>query len=633
MNKIPAAIKALPLYLGAFLLIFGTRLVVLNTYGSSTPYFDDWEMGAFLHQFAAGEMGIVEWFTPAYQHQMFFSKVANVVLLSANNYQWDTLNVLIFNSVLWTVTALFLIYIARSNRQEINSNALTLVIIVFWLIPISIISATWSIVTHYYFMMLLLLIAYWGVGYSSGSRQQIIGLIALASCAFTIGAGVFAALPLALIFGYKLFHSPEQSNDSKRTLIALVIVALIAAASTLLWTLAEGNTDHYNSRSIEAFFETLFRTVGWPFIKNYGLGLLLYSPTIALVILVLLRSIKLTPLSIFIIALNTYMVMQAAGIALARNDATGMNPAPRYYEFLMLSIIANFTALLILLHNNKATPPLFKKGLLGVWILLLSSTIPQQLKIHNEIAVEEIKRKQNRVEISRNYLLSGDISGLTGHPYFRSPYPRSYVKLANWLDEYTDRGSLPMELQIVPPLELNESKVFAYRATVLPSINQLGARYQGEPAIGSYNLEFGAQNARGEFNSKTMVTDFPYLMIPSLGFLGLEGLSLELVDRESGEVTLLERTFRPMTAETWQSNYLSAPKGEFFIRAKDDSKKLWFGFAAPREVGRVSYITRKMLLHRHWIWAIGVFILFIYCLEPLTRILSGNRRDISDQSA
>ncbi len=139
MNNFPEPIKALALYLGAFLLIFGTRLIVLNDYGSSTPYFSDWEMGKFLHRFAAGDLGLIDWLTPENQHQMMFAKLSNVVLFAANSYQWDTLNVLILNSFLWTFTALFLIYIARSNRQEINSTSLTVVIILVWLIPVSII--------------------------------------------------------------------------------------------------------------------------------------------------------------------------------------------------------------------------------------------------------------------------------------------------------------------------------------------------------------------------------------------------------------------------------------------------------------------------------------------------------------
>ncbi|MFT7528003.1 MAG: hypothetical protein ACI9LY_003163, partial [Arenicella sp.] len=110
MNSYSRLIRKINLFMfypGALLLIFGVRLVFLDTYGSSTPYFDDWEMGVFLHKFADGELGIIDWFTPAYQHQMLFAKILNVAMFSANNYQWDTFNILLANSLIWALTGVF----------------------------------------------------------------------------------------------------------------------------------------------------------------------------------------------------------------------------------------------------------------------------------------------------------------------------------------------------------------------------------------------------------------------------------------------------------------------------------------------------------------------------------------------
>ena len=611
-------------YLGALFLIFGVRLVFLDTYGSSTPYFDDWEMGVFLHRFADGDLGLIDWFTPAYQHQMLFAKIVNVAMFSANNHQWDTFNVLIANSLIWALTGVFLIYLARSNYDQLNANALVVAVLLFWLLPVSIISSTWSIVTHFYFMMLCLLVGYWGIGHTAGTGKWRIGLVALTASAFTIGAGAFATLPLFVIFGYRYHQNPEQRAATKRTLIALFVVAAIAAASTLLWSLAVGNTDHYQTNSAGAFFETLFKTLGWPLVKHYGLGLLLFSPTAVLLFLVLRKSIKLTPLTIFILALNAYMVMQAVGIAAARNDATGINPAPRYYEFLLLSVIANFTALLLAIRENSCFASL-NKILLGAWLLLMYIAVPEQMTINQDLRTEELKRKENRLEMSRNYLLDHDITSLKDHSYFRRPYPRSYIKLATWLDQYAAQKSLPVELQVPQRLGLNGSEVFTYDATVLPTVSpQMRARYQGEVAIGSYNLKFGAQNAMGEFQSVPMRSNFPYLMIPSIGFLGLTDLSLELVELSTGRITPIDLKFKPQTAEIWQHNYVPTPDGEFIIRARDDAKQLWFGFAAPRVVGRLSYASRKLINARHWIWNIGLLLLFLCCIAPITTKLSEN---------
>jgi hypothetical protein len=47
MNNPPESIKALTLYLRAFLFIFGTRLILLNDYASSTPYFSTGKWATF----------------------------------------------------------------------------------------------------------------------------------------------------------------------------------------------------------------------------------------------------------------------------------------------------------------------------------------------------------------------------------------------------------------------------------------------------------------------------------------------------------------------------------------------------------------------------------------------------------
>jgi hypothetical protein len=619
MNSYSRLIRKINLFMfypGALLLIFGVRLVFLDTYGSSTPYFDDWEMGVFLHKFADGELGIIDWFTPAYQHQMLFAKILNVAMFSANNYQWDTFNILLANSLIWALTGVFVIYLARSNHDQLNANALVVAVLVLWLLPVSIISSTWSIVTHFYFMMLCLLVGYWGIGHTAGTGKWRIGLVALTASAFTTGAGVFASLPLFIIFGYHYHQYPSLRATTKKTLMALVVVATIAAASTLLWSLAAGNTDHYKATNAGAFFVTLFKTLGWPFVKYYGLGLLLFCPSVALLVLVLRRSIKLTPLTIFILALNAYMLMQAVGIAAARNDATGINPAPRYYEVLLLSLIANFTALLLTVREHTSVAS-FNKILVGVWLILVILAIPGQIAINQNLSTEELKRKQNRLHMSRNYLLNHDIESLKGHSYFWRPYPRSYYKLATWLDQYAARKSLPVELQIPMRMTLNGSKIFAYNA--FPNI---ATRYQREVAIGSFNSKFGAQHAIGEFQSMPMQSAFPYLMIPSIGFLGLNDLSLELVEVSTGRITPVNLEFKPKTAEVWQKNYVPTPDGEFVIRARDDAEGLWFGFAAPREVGLLSYVSRQLVNARHWIWSFGFLLLFLSCIDPITRVLS-----------
>lgn len=599
--------------LSVFLLLFGARLVLLHNYGSSTPFFDDWDMGVFVHRFAAGELGLIDWFTPAYQHQLLFSKIVNVGLFDLNNEQWDTLNILVFNSVLWCISAVFLLHFTTvAQRGQLSAPLLSVALVALWLLPISIVAATWSIVTHFYFMMLLMVLAYSGIGYPIFSVRWIIALVALLGCGFTIGAGVFAPIPLLIIFAWRFWAEPENRADLKVSLLALVLVLTIGLASTLLWGLAESSNEHYQVKSGTAFWDTLVKTVFWPLRDNWWSGVVLWLPSVLLVFFVLKRRVGMTPLVIFTIALAGYMMMQSIGIAIVRNDAHGINPAVRYYEFLLLSLLANFLAILLLQGRRPLFKPVWAGTLLlATWLLVVYQAVPDQYQIYKDVAQEELERRENQTRLARGYVGTGDIKQLFGHPYFHLAFPRSPEKLAKWLDEYENKNTLAAELQVPARLVEQNNSVFTLHAAVQPVLGIVGSRYEGETAMGSFNERFGAQNAKGEYESQVYSIDRPYLMIPTLGFLGFEDLSLKLVEVSTGRETPVIVREDSANVEYWRKNLVPAPDGAFRIVANDQSDKLWFAFAAPRELGVVSYYVRRLIEHRSTIWNLGVIGLIV----------------------
>lgn len=614
-------IESSAFYLGAFLLLLGVRLVVVHAYGSSTPFFDDWDMGAFVHRFADQALTLKDWYTPAYQHQMLFSKLINIGLFDLNQEQWDTLNLLVFNSVVWCLAPLFIIWFSRRHQETVNSSAVACFVILLWLLPVSIVSATWAIVTHFYFMISFLLVAYWGVSQQPSSGPWYVGMVALACSALTIGAGVFTAIPMLVIFGYRFVFEASTREASKRTLIALFVVLAFALSTTLLWGLAESSNEFYKAKTLEIFLSTLKNTLFWPLRENLLLGVVLLAPSLVLTILVMRKSIGWNPFVIFTLGLSAYMIMQSLGIAYARNDANGLNPAPRYFEFLLLSLVANFLALLCVIGHQRVAV-WFKWLLFTAWVAVLYSAVPGQLAIHQDIANEELERRAHQTSTARSYVGVGDPAVLHGHSYFHIAFPRSPTRLAAWLDDYKSRNTLAVELQVPGRLKTQPGSVFDRNAAVQPNLDVINARYLGETTIGSFNLQRGAQNAQGEYESQPLFTARDYLMIPTLGFLGADGLSLELVEMGSGKVTPIVRDAAVENAEAWRANYVRAPEGRYRIRARDESSKLWFAFAAPRELGPVSYYVRLLIENRHVLWNIGALLLLLALGRPLVRTLA-----------
>lgn len=636
MNRLTSTISNSWVWLAAlFLILLSARLELLHSYASSTPFFDDWDMGVFIHKFHSGELSFIDWITPAYQHQLLFSKFINVVLFDINNEQWDTLNVLVFNSLLWCLTAIFIVNFAWQNTNERPSlrPVLVLFVVGLWLLPISIEAATWAIVTHYYFMMLLMLIAYSSISARPCSVRWFISLTTLLLCSLTIGAGVFAGIPLLIIFAWKIWAYPDLRSESKRTFFALIVVFILALSTTWLWQLAESSNDHYKVKSLSEFFDTLLKTLAWPSRGNDWLAVILHAPSFILLGSVLFKRIDLNPLVTFSLAIAGYMMMQSIGIAAVRNDATGINPAVRYYEFLLLSLIANFMAILCLLIQGPIADKInLKVALFFLWFVAIYSSIPAQYKIYQGVAAEELTRRAAQTHSARGYVGTGNLELLEGHPYFNIAFPRSPERLAAWLDKYKEQNTLAFELQVPERLKLQPGSVFDRNAAVQPNLNIVGSRYLGETSLGSFNNRFGAQNATGEYESQAFNINRPYVMIPTLGFLGVNAtknnLKLELVELETGSVTPVATRQKVKNSEVWQHNIVPTPKGNFLIRASDQSSQLWFAFASPREVGLVSAFVRQLIDARYKFLNLGIILLILFSSICLIIRLERQKNDL-----
>ena len=111
--------------------------------------------------------------------------------------------------------------------------------------------------------------------------------------------------------------------------------------------------------------------------------------------------------------------------------------------------------------------------------------------------------------------------------------------------------------------------------------------------------------ARGTFESRPVsASALPYLEIPVAGDLGEPGLSLELIELNGGKVTEIRPSAPP--GGQWVNVRVKAPTGEFKLVARDDSDTKWFAFKEPRELGRWSYWTEKLLAAWAYLLVLGI---------------------------
>jgi len=116
--------------------------------------------------------------------------------------------------------------------------------------------------------------------------------------------------------------------------------------------------------------------------------------------------------------------------------------------------------------------------------------------------------------------------------------------------------------------------------------------------------------SRGRFESLPIPkTTFPFLEFRVAGDLGQPGLSLDLLNLESGKTTAVTPHEDP--DGHWRTCRVRAPRGDFKIIATDNSSKGWFAFQAPREAGWLPWAAVEIASLGGWIFAAG---LAMYCV-------------------
>ncbi len=593
------------------IIILGIRLQIIHTYGGATPYWDDWGLGSFLYNHMVSGSSMFDLLRPANEHRMFFSRMLNIVLFRLNENQWDPLVSMAVNAVLWASSGLFLLLLAHKNRCSINPYPFILVVMVLWGFPTALVNVIWGVQSHNYFMILFVLVGCWYIGNRPFSLKWMLGVGALAAACLTMAGGAFAAVAVACVY---LLKALFDRDNSKQYMLTVYTVSIVAAFGLFLIFVQKTGGGRFGTEHINDFMISLGKTLSWPLTRSFWPWLIFFFPVL---VLALKGGRGLNDKSknvvAFTFSLCLFVVIVSIAIAYARGVG-GYGPTRRYSEFLSISIVSSVLALLILQKQKYLGNSKINTAMIMVWLLSLIASIPTQLKVFNYTVEDRAVLNSANEQIVRDYIITGKESVFEKKRYRHVPYPDHKI-LATILDDYTAADMLPVELQ-VPTNIINITNIqgqgFVKNGSIYGSSHSLGVKYRGENVIGSYNTVLGAQHAKGTYKSEEFESKRSYLIFPTLGFLGREELSLQLVEVDSGSIiSVIPRDTSAKSADSWASQVVKVPEGKYRIIASDQSDTLWFAFAAPRSMGKLSYLVRRILKKGEYIWQLGVLLLLL----------------------
>lgn len=612
------------LLLCLFLLVLGARLWLVQTHSTPLPFWDQWdgEGAVLIKPWLEGHLRFSVFFVPHNEHRIVLTRLLALGLFIVNG-QWDAQLEMAVNAVLCAATAGAIAFAAQRifpARQQLAIGALVGLLFV---LPFAWENTLAGFQSQFYFLLIFSLVALWGFCICAPlSVGWWIGITAAALACLSMSSGFLVAAAFLGLFVFRFFLRRERWNRAEA---ALALFSLVLLAIGLTTRVTVPLHAALQADSIRAFLVTFGRSLAWPLIGSPWFAIPLQMPLLILAFRygVAARGTFVIPRSRpleLLLATGLWVWLQTAAIAFARGGS-GLPPASRYQDLLALGLLLNFLCLAFLLWQSEAAALKhrisFRLILAGAWIFLCAVGLIR-LTIQNFQSDLPERRRLLLAEVEnvRGYLATGDFDRyLAGKPLMEIPYPVPET-LAGYLSDPVLRRVLPYNVREALPLESAQATTPAeqpFLENAYPDgLEKLGFR----SVWGSWRAEDRAEKRRWDGVIRP-TAGLPYLCFAIAGELDGRGLSLRLRKATDKNAKALAVADHSLGRNIWWDGFVPLPgPGPLAIVAKDHHPSGWFAFAAPTEVGRLSYWAQRLLNAGRSIFLFGI------CLACTAGLLS-----------
>jgi hypothetical protein len=234
----------------------------------------------------------------------------------------------------------------------------------------------------------------------------------------------------------------------------------------------------------------------------------------------------------------------------------------------------------------------------STWFIVVTAALSAQSWHEWRCGVLPLKGvREIQQEHTRNYVRTGAPGELLGKSWPEIPYPDPGVLKA--------RLDLPEIQEILPP-SVHRSLSLAPAPT--PDRQSVPQSLPPAPwpiAFSSYST---SDTGSCEWRSANQpATTRSILRFRIAGDLGGTATGLKLVVKSArGEVALVPDS---PPGNRWKTTTIERPRGVWWIEASDENPNAWFAVTEPVEIGRLIWITEKVIKHNILFFASGAFLL------------------------
>ena len=409
-------------YFAFIFIVFGAKVVIISNFGSSVPFWDQWDGQADIlyRPWFEGTLRWTDLFINHNEHRIFTTRVLSLLLLYLNKGVWDPMFEMYVNAALHTGALVLLLFLLQKGLQAGTLYTVFFFASLLFAVPYGHENTLAGFQAQFYFLLLFSFIFLWAVTrFGMGSKlwlpvivfTAILSFFSLASGALTIAAGV-GTLVTRWLCGIQ----------RTRSTFLLILLLIAAFAIALYFTPVVPHHAGLKAKSLLDLTIAILSATG---------GGVLYIPVAVFMIRQFQKKPSAFDHSWFVFALCLWVVGQIIAIAYGRS--TGVLSS-RYLDLFAIGLLLNGYCLLLMLQEAVSGKLLKNSALLWLFLVVggIGFFIPSIAKEIGEKKAACLRYEDN----VRGYLETGEITFLTKAPYEEIPYPDA-MRLKSFLDNKT----------------------------------------------------------------------------------------------------------------------------------------------------------------------------------------------------
>ena len=585
------------LLLGAFLWVFGAKLLAIDRFGSFIPYWDQWEAEAasLFHPLENGNLRAGHLLAAHNEHRILWTRLLGLAEYRLNGGIWDPLFQQTVNAGLHALALTLILAWLRRELPPDRFRPLVLFALLFAL-PFGAENTLLGFQSQFYFLLLFGAAAIRGLTAAPPlAPRWWLGALALGAAFFSVASGFLAAPAVAAVYVFQMLR------DRRLVPRQLCALALLLGYAVVAWRFTPVVAGHagYQAAGPLDFARTLAKALAFPFCETPLLALFMQGPLLVLGYRLLRpgagRAQAAPPW--FLAGAAFWVWLNAAATAFGRG-AGAPAPESRYMDTLFIGVLLNAAATL---HVSATGCPRGLKTAGRIWLAVAAIGLAGVFWIRTRpVVVWSSQLRKIEEAHTLQFMQDGDLARLAALPFNAIPHP-SGERLAVLLENKTVRALLPTPLRDALPAVKTNVWCFLERGAApdvptRPFETVWGSYGPGGPAwTGELALDFAPPHNGG------------FLEIAVAGQPSAAGLALRL-ETPDGRL-LADLAPRRVPEGKWRSVYVRSPSGAFRIVAADASPRHWLAFAVPKEIGPGTLLARATLRAGFAFLAAGIVLL------------------------